>query len=697
MLLVKENVAVSLQDLTAAITCFPNLSHLHLSDNSVETISDAFLDFLASACPKLVSLHVGREITLTAEYEPEEMNLVTEAGLDRFLRRCTQLQHLSLYCLHCYCKLPDSLSLLTNLHTLALTEASPLEAPGFTRLTSLTALSVDMIPQPEGLKFASLTHLPAFTTLALFNYAWLKLEVAGSQPFSFAQLPWLKAVEFDAFSPRFESMFPSGVSFSRLERLLLKGSSVSVVARLPDDIGQRLPRLRHLSLWGWNNVPELPEQFASLSCLRDLTIFSCDIVSLPENFGELPALKALTLNSLPITSLPDSFYQLTSLETLHLSYCNAIFELPARFGFLTALNSLCILNSPNLKLPDDIGSLTNLHTFRLRENSPQQLLPSSFTQLASLTWLELTQCMLEELPEDLGKLRNLRDLTVQSCSKIQQLPDSLTDLVNLNVLKAIDFDSLTAIPTSLSNLRRLKELVLAKRLTPLLELPSLPRLRRMSLTCVGHMRELAQGMTLPSLEHLELTLAGEAEDLPLPLELLTNLCSLTLHSTGCMEKLPEGFGSALRQLRRLQIEGAAELVELSDSFTDLQSLTSVEIHAPKLAFLPHGMGALSRLHQLNLDKCSSLTHLPASLTQLSYLHALNLRRTRIRSLPSNFGQLSRLKGLNLDGCRQLASLPEDLSQLKMLLSLTHECCDELEAQFEAQAMERMYGLSAYHS
>ncbi|CAI5993487.1 unnamed protein product [Closterium sp. NIES-65] len=624
MLLVKENVAVSLQDLTAAITCFPNLSHLHLSDNSVETISDAFLDFLASACPKLVSLHVGREITLTAEYEPEEMNLVTEAGLDRFLRRCSRLQHLSLYCLHRYCKLPDSLSLLTNLHTLALTEASPLEAPGFTKLTSLTALSVDMIPQPEGLNFASLTHLPAFTTLALFNYAWLKLEVAGSQPFSFAQLPWLKAVEFDAFSPRFEFMFPSGVSFSRLERLLLKGSSVSEVARLPDDIGQRLPRLRHLSLWGWNNVPELPEQLASLSCLRDLTIFSCDIVSLPENFGELPALKVLTLNSLPITSLPDSFYQLTTLEALYLSYCNAIFELPARFGFLTALNSLYILNSPNLKLPDDIGSLTNLRTFRLRENSPQQQLPSSFTQLSSLTMLELTEWS-------------------------------------------------------------------SQRLTPLLELPSLPRLRRITLTSVGIMCGLAVGMTLPSLEHLELALAGETEDLPLPLELLSNLRGLTFHSTGCMERLPEGFGSALRQLRGLQIHQAAELKELTDSFTDLQSLTFVENHAPKLAFLPHGIGALSRLRQLNLDKCSSLTHLPASLTQLSCLHALNLRR------PSNFGQLSRLKELNLDGCRQLASLPEDLSQLKMLLSLTHECCDELEAHFEAQAMERRYGLSAYHS
>ncbi|CAI5460077.1 unnamed protein product [Closterium sp. Yama58-4] len=568
-------------------------------------------------------------------------------------------------------------------------------------------------PEPEDFNLASLAHLPAFTTLALFDETWLKLEGDGSHPFPFDQLPSLKSVEFDANSPRFELMFPSGVSCSRLERLLLNDSDN--LDRLPDDIGERLPRLRYLSIRRCENLSELPEQFASLSCLRELTISSCNMVKLPENFGELPAVKVLTLNFLPISTLPDSFYQLTSLETLNLSYCNALFALPDRFGFLTALNSLCILNTPYMKLPDDIGALTNLHTLRLAENFPQQLLPSSFTQLSSLTRLDLIQCMITELPEDLGKLSNLRELTIQSCSKIETLPDSLTDLVNLNVLKAVDCDSLASIPTTLSNLARLKELALAKlpqvaqlskslpcsleilsigsflRLTPLLEIPSLPRLRKLSLTSVGLMRGLAAGvMMLSCLEELELRLIGEAEELPLPLEVLSNLRSLTIHSTGRMKKLPEGLGSALRQLRRLEIHRAVDLTDLTDSFTELQSLTSVEIHAPKLPSLPDGIGALSRLRQLNLENCSSLTELPASLTQLSCLHEVNLRFTPIRFLPCQFGQVSRLKELSLDGCKQLTSLPVDFTQLKMLQKLSFSECGENE--IEAPGVANMYGL-----
>ncbi|CAI7885794.1 unnamed protein product [Closterium sp. NIES-53] len=171
------------------------------------------------------------------------------------------------------------------------------------------------------------------------------------------------------------------------------------------------------------------------------------------------------------------------------------------------------------------------------------------------------------------------------------------------------------------------------------------------------MHGLAVGMSLSSLENLELTFTGEVEDLPLPLELLPNLCRLTTHSTGCVRMFPEGLGLALRQLRRLQIHRAIELTELTDSFTDLLSLTFVEIHGPNLSSLPDGIGALSRLRQLNLENCSSLTHLPASLTKLSCLQLLNFCCTLICSLTFHLGQLSQLKELNLDGCMQLAALP----------------------------------------
>ncbi|CAI5467049.1 unnamed protein product [Closterium sp. Yama58-4] len=202
---------------------------------------------------------------------------------------------------------------------------------------------------------------------------------------------------------------------------------------------------------------------------------------------------------------------------------------------------------------------------------------------------------------------------------------------------------------------------------------------------------LAAGLTLPSLVHLQLVLIGEAEEFPLPLELLSNLRGLVICNAACMRELPEGFGSELRRLRRLEIWRAEELTDLPESFTKLQSLTSIVIHAPELSSLPDGIGALSWLRQLNLEECSSLTHLPASLTQLSCLHELNLSSTPIRSLPCHFGQLSRLKKLNLDGCEELAALPEDFTQLKLLHSLSVKGCGEI----VSEGVRDMHGLQVH--
>ncbi|CAI5521221.1 unnamed protein product [Closterium sp. Naga37s-1] len=578
MLVVKENRAVSLQDLTAAVACFPHLSHVHLSDNSVETIDDAFLAHLAAACPKLMSLHVGKEITKMWDWEREDEHPVTEAGLDHFVRRCTQLQHLSLYCLHRYGRLPASVSLLTDLHTLALTQSSPLEEMEFTHLSSLATLSVDISDQEE-LDLTALVHLPAFTSLFLCGDSQLILEGYDARPVSFARMALLESLEFNYSTPRFDLLFPSGVSCRRLERLLLR--FCDELERLPDDMGERLPRLRDLSICACRNLTELPDKFTSLTCLQKLTLSALDLASLPENFGKLPALRELTLQQLLISGLPETFSQLTSLEALNLVDCRAMLALPARFGSLHALKSLCIANSPKLVLPEDI------------------------------------------------------------------------------------------------------------------ELPALPRLRSMSLTGVALVRGLVATVSLTSVEHLELALAGEAEELPLSLALCPNLRTLTIQSAACLKTLPDELGSTVQQLRQLRIEQAPELRELPDSFTQLHCLTSLEVHAPKLASLPHGIGALSQLRQLNLAHCSSLTRLPASVTRLCCLHKLNLGYTPIRSLPCHLAHMSRLKDLDLDSCKHLESLPHDFTQLQMLHNLNVSGCDKLTSErgcLKDAGVRDMYGL-----
>ncbi|CAI5494753.1 unnamed protein product [Closterium sp. Naga37s-1] len=349
MLLVKKNRVVPLADLTTVIACFPHLSHVHLGDNSAEMVDDAFLTHLAVACPKLVSLHIGKGITKQWNQMGGKGFSVTTAGL---VRCCTQLQHLSLYRLHSYEYLPTSLPNLTHLRTLGLTHAAPLQVLEFTRLTSLTALALD-IPDDADLDFATCCE---------------ELE------------------------------------------------------RLPDDIGDRLPRLRDLSICECKKMSELPKQFTALSCLQQLTISSCSLITLPESFGWLPALKALTLSHVQVRGLPASFHQLTSLEAFNLLRCGNSFSFPAAFGDLAALQCLYILKGPYAMLPDHIGGLINLHTLHLSSSFPQQLLPSSFTHLTSLTRLELVECGIVELPGDLGNLSSLRELIIQPFSDITEIP-----------------------------------------------------------------------------------------------------------------------------------------------------------------------------------------------------------------------------------------------------------------------------------
>ncbi|CAI5521197.1 unnamed protein product [Closterium sp. Naga37s-1] len=552
--------------------------------------------------------------------------------------------------------------------------AVPLQVPGFTRLTSLTALALD-IPEDADLDFATLARLPAFTTLSLSNATRNQRGSIDELPFSLAQVPSLRALEFEPCSPPFDVLFPPGLSFSHLKRLLLQGCDG--LERLPDDMGERLPRLRDLSICECKKLSELPEQLTALSCLERLTISSCSLVTLPESFGWLPALKTLTLSHVRISGLPASFLQLTSLETFNLLHCGTSFRFPAAFGELTALRCLYILKCPYLMLPDDIGGLASLHTLHLSSSFPQQLLPCSFTHLTSLTRLELVECGIVELPGDMGKLSNLRELIIQPFSDITAIPDSLTDLVKLELLKLRACRNLSSFPTTLSSLARLKELALAKlpqlpqllpslphslevlslgtyqRLTPFLELPALPRLRRLSLISVGCMRGLVPGMALPAVEHVEMSLVGEAEDLPLPLDLFPNLRTLKIATAGRLKSFPKKYVQVLQRLQRIHINQAVKLRELTESVTALHCLTSIEIHAPEFSFLPDGIGALSRLRRLNLANCSALAELPASLTQLSCLHDLNLRCTSLHSLPRHFGRLRRLKTLDLHGCKQL--------------------------------------------
>ncbi|GJP33235.1 hypothetical protein CLOM_g17787 [Closterium sp. NIES-68] len=677
-LLVKEDSIVSLQDISTAILSFPHLTHLHLCDGSVETLDDAFLAHLASSCPKLTALHVGRGITQVVSDSWKFEHPITDAGLDHFFRRCTRLEQLSLCCLHHDVTLPPSFFQLAHLHTLVLTDASALDAPGLANLSSLAALHIAS-RELDYEQLSSLARLPTLTSLSVADQTFLFQSGRRPGAFFIAQLSRLKSLEFMKQCPQFELMFPREYPCHHLERLLI--TDCDELHHLPDALGEILPCLRQLTIRSCYSLTQLPRNLTSLSCLESLTLSRCsNLSSLPENFGELTALKALVLDQLHLQHLPDSLCQLPSLESL-------LLLIPRRY--------IGPQEPDRIVLPEGIGVLTNLRTLVLR-NYGGQPLPPSFTQLPSLKRLEVDSCRMEGLVWELQALSNLQQLRIHTCP-IRKLPGSLTCLTDLRVLTVGNCASLTSLPRRLHHLARLTQLEVTgcarlagtfeslpsslealsqdsyKRAISLPDLSALQKLRSLTFRLLG-------GRSGSHQTHVGMVChRAEGATMGLPLAFLSQLWPLSPRSIREILKHElKAPGAVVQQLRHLAIHHDDRLRELPPALSELQHLTSLEVcHAPKLACLPSPLGCLSQLRKLSVSNCSALEHLPDSLTQLALLHDLDASYTAIRSLPFGLAELSRLRELSLHGCKQLEALPGDLTDLSALLYLGIQGCKQL--------------------
>ncbi|CAI5954952.1 unnamed protein product [Closterium sp. NIES-65] len=718
-LLLRENLVASLQDLTVAVARFPSLTHLHLCDLSVENLDDAFFAHLASSCPKLTILHVGGKITPRIPGLSDE-HPITDAGMDLFFRRCSQLQQLSLYCLRDGADFPPSFFQLKHLHTLALTTPATLENPGFRSLSSLTNLHL-AFPAFHLQHLSSLLDLP-IAHLSIFA---LHRTDQPAAPFSIALLSCLETLRFTNCTPPFDSMFPPrSTPCARLQQLLL--TDYQELEGPPNDIGDLLPSLRKLVIRGCHRFTELPESLPSLTRLEELVISDAKFLfGLPDSLSDLPALKTLVLKSLPLVVLPSSLSQLTSLNALVLDNCYQLRELPPGLCRLPALKALCIERLRNVTLPDDIGHLTSLATLRFIGSRCQQHLPASFTALTALTSLQLHECATPELPDALGALSNLTDLSILVCP-ISRLPESITRLIRLERLAVVLCSRLSWVPGRLDSLKRLKQQQLThceglshppailprslellsipwsgNQLTALADVSVLSQLRELELhigrggqgpgaaSCpasdlqVGapgesSLRSLSTeghcwSSGLSRLHRLALHLDNAAVELPFPLTFLPSLRRLTISGHG-IRRLPGSIGAAFPQLRQLRLEQMSSLEEVPGSIGELWQLTALEIHAPRLKTLPETIGALSRLRTLDLSECRELQQLPACITRLACLHDLDSSSTSISVLPAGFAHLTRLRSLSLKHCRELQGFPEDFTQLAALRYLLLSSC-----------------------
>ncbi|CAI5529654.1 unnamed protein product, partial [Closterium sp. Naga37s-1] len=131
---------------------------------------------------------------------------------------------------------------------------------------------------------------------------------------------------------------------------------------------------------------------------------------------------------------------------------------------------------------------------------------------------------------------------------------------------------------------------------------------------------VAVGTSLSHLEHLQLNLAGGAEELPFALTFLSRLRTLVVNSVGNRLKLPADIGSALPQLRKLKLLSADELRELPASVTALQNLAFLGVYG-----------------------CAQLEALPGDLSELKVLRMLDVKGSDGSMLPRSINEVYGLK------------------------------------------------------
>ncbi|CAI5459788.1 unnamed protein product [Closterium sp. Yama58-4] len=258
---------------------------------------------------------------------------------------------------------------------------------------------------------------------------------------------------------------------------------------------------------------------------------------------------------------------------------------------------------------------------------------SPFTGLEELL---ITKCSeLETLPDRIGDLLPcLRKLTIRECYYFAHLPESFTALSHLEDLILSTCDDFT-LPSNFGHLPALTLLVLE------------------SLSFTAFPPSFCH---LTSLEALFLV-----ECHPL-LELPAGFCHLTALKALCISRseglaLPEDVG-ALARLEALRLHNCQHQ-PLSRSFTDLSSLTSLDLNACFGGDLP-ALGELSNLRELKIVDLPIST-LPTSLTRLTGLHTLEVRGCQaLLEVPSRLDMLVGLKRLVLTECEELSRPPAGL-------------------------------------
>ncbi|XP_021802324.1 TMV resistance protein N-like [Prunus avium] len=239
-------------------------------------------------------------------------------------------------------------------------------------------------------------------------------------------------------------------AFSKMHGLRLLEFDNVIISSAP----KYLPNSLRTISWSWHPSKSLPSSFEP-RFLVELKMRHSKLVQLWDGAKVLPNLKYIDLSySNQLTSTPD-FTGILNLEILRLEHCSNLVEVHSSFAVHKKLKSLKLegctsevemnsLQSFDLswcsevkRIPEFVGQMNNLSYLSLDGTAIEEI-PSSIERLVGLVRLIISNCKsLLSLPSGISNLKCLKDLVMEGCTKIDKILGEMV-LSSLNRLESLD-------------------------------------------------------------------------------------------------------------------------------------------------------------------------------------------------------------------------------------------------------------------
>ncbi|XP_028104543.1 disease resistance protein At4g27190-like [Camellia sinensis] len=338
--------------------------------------------------------------------------------------------------------LPDSISMLENLHQLLLNACYELKnVPSLEKLKALehfelTGSQIEKVPQGIG-------ELVNLRKLGLWDNHNVKYVPS---------LEKLKALEHFELTVRQIEAAPQGIEeLVNLRKLRLGGHHLKYVPSL-----EKLKALEHFELAG-SQIEKVPQGIEELVNLRELRLRgNCNLKYVP-SLEKLKALEHFELGQSQIEEAPQGIEELVNLRGLTLRENHNLKYVPS-LEKLKALEHFELGQSQIEEAPQGIEELVNLRGLTLCENRNLKYVPS-LEKLKALKHFELGQSQIEEAPQGIEELVNLRGLRLRENHNLKYVP-------SLEKLKALECFVLThsqieEVPQGIEELVNLRNLELS--------------------------------------------------------------------------------------------------------------------------------------------------------------------------------------------------------------------------------------------